>query len=124
MKTPPYPLLTPENLARARRQFGAIRRKYRNRPTVVDGQRFDSKAEGRHWLVLRAELASGRARLVLRQVPFHLPGGVVYRVDFLVHRPDGRLELHEVKGMRTEAYRIKKRLVEALYGVVITEYQA
>ena len=120
-----YPALTPENLQKLRGEFSRWRkRKYRNQPVVVDGQRFDSKAEARHWTALRAELSVGRARLVLRQVPFHLPGGVTYRVDFLVHRQDGAIEFHEVKGHRTEVYRIKKRQVEALYGVEIQEFRA
>lgn len=113
--------LTRENLRRA---FGKRRSKYGNRSVVVDGQRFDSKAEARHWRVLRTELATGLASLVLRQVPFHLPGGVVFRADFLVHRPGGGLEIHEVKGFRTEAYKIKKRMVEAIHGVEILEVKA
>lgn len=36
-------------------------------------------------------------------------------VDFFVTYPDGRREFQETKGMATEVWRLKKRLVEALY---------
>lgn len=57
----------------------------------------------------------------LRQVPFHLPGGVVYRVDFQEFHANGAVRFVDVKGHRTESYKAKKRMVEALYPVEIEE---
>lgn len=36
-------------------------------------------------------------------------------VDFFVKYPDGRVEFHEVKGYEQDLWKIKRRLVEALY---------
>lgn len=36
-------------------------------------------------------------------------------VDFLVYFKDGRKEFHEVKGYATDVWKLKKRLVEALF---------
>ncbi len=57
-------------------------RKYRNMPVVVDGIRFDSKLEARCYQELLLRKAAGDIWLLLRQVPFALEGGVVYRCDF------------------------------------------
>lgn len=89
--------------------------KYRNEPVVVDGQRFDSKAEAEHFVLLNCWRKNGGIRLLLRQVPFRLPGGVVYRADFLIQYADMRLEVREVKGHWTEAARIKWRQAKELY---------
>lgn len=94
--------------------------KYRNRPTRVRGIRFASKKEGRYYQWLASERAKGNLLYFLRQVPFDLPGGIVYRVDFMEVRPTG-IVFTDVKGFRTETYRLKKKLVESLYGVAIEE---
>lgn len=60
----------------------------------------------------------------LMQVPFHLPGGIVYKLDFLVFWEgwdSGNITWEDVKGMKTAVYKIKKKQVEALYGIKITE---
>lgn len=36
-------------------------------------------------------------------------------VDFIVHYADGRVEYHEVKGYRTDGWRIKEKLFRAVY---------
>lgn len=97
--------------------------KYRNEPVVVDGQRFDSKAEAKHYTRICCHL--GQIKLVLRQVPFRLPGGVVYRADFLIVWKHGEIEVQEVKGCWTEAAKIKWKQVKELYpNVRFTEVKA
>lgn len=88
---------------------------------MVYGILFGSKREALHYKKLLGEKASGHVRFILRQTPFHLPGGVRYLVDFTVFYADGRVEFHEVKGHKTETYKVKKRLVEALFPVTIQE---
>ena len=56
----------------------------------------------------------------LLQVPFHLPGGTIYRADFMEFWDDGEVRIVDVKGVETEAFKIKKREVEAIYPVNIT----
>lgn len=90
----------------------------------MDGITFDSKAELRRYQDLRALQSAGEVLFFLRQVPFHLPGGVRYVLDFLVFWADGHQSFEDVKGHRTALYRVKKRQVEALYPVRITELRS
>lgn len=98
-----------------------MRHKFNAKPTARDGQRFDSKKEAAYYDQLMLRKQAGEVLFWLRQVPFHLPGGVRYVVDFQVFRVDGEVEFVDVKGVRTESYRAKKRMVEALYPVTIVE---
>jgi hypothetical protein len=95
------------------------RSKYKNTPTYVDGQRFDSKAEARYYQMLVAKWQRGEIRWFTRQVPFQLPGGVTYRCDFFVVLPDGVIDVVDVKGILTDVSRIKIRQVEYIYGIKV-----
>lgn len=97
----------------------APRHKFHARPTELDGVKFPSKLEAKLYAQLVARRAEGSVLFFLRQVPFHLPGGVVYRSDFQVFWADGSCEFLDAKGVETEAFRVKLRLVEALYPVEI-----
>lgn len=88
---------------------------------TVDGILFASKKEANRYRELALFRRLGDVRFFLRQVPFHLPGGVKYLLDFMVFWADGSITYEDVKGMRTEMYRLKKRQVEALYPITITE---
>ena len=93
--------------------------KYGAQPTVVDGIRFDSKAEARYYQRLQALVASGAVRYFLRQVSIYLPGKTRYVVDFLEFWADGRVRYVDVKGVQTAMFKTKKRQVEALYPIQI-----
>jgi hypothetical protein len=88
---------------------------------TVDGFLFASKAEASRWRELEALRRGGAVRFALRQVPFHLPGRTRYVLDFLVCWADGRLTFEDVKGHRTEVYKLKRRQVEELFGLKIDE---
>jgi hypothetical protein len=113
---------------RVRAQLGDAPKanKYHNEPIIVDGIRFDSKREARLYQSLEIQRKAG-VLWFLRQVPFHLPGGVVYRADFVTFKwvsyLGERVELHvlDAKGVKTKEYALKKRLVEATYPVTIEE---
>lgn len=92
-------------------------RKYRNVPTVVDGMRFDSKAEARRYGELKLLRHAGEVRWFIRQAPFHLPGGIRYVADFLIVWSDGRTSVEDVKGTMTRVSANKIKQVKALYGV-------
>jgi len=99
--------------------------KYHARKTVVDGFAFDSAAEARRWSELRLLERAGQIRGLERQVDFPcvVNGGLVctYRADFVYYEGPARV-VEDVKGHRTAEYRLKKKLVEAVYpGVRITE---
>jgi hypothetical protein len=95
------------------------RHKFRAVATELDGYRFDSKKEARYYRDLKLRARSGEVVFFLRQVPFHLPGGVTYRVDFQEFHADGTVHFVDVKGMVTKDFTMKKKMVEALYPVEI-----
>lgn len=95
------------------------RHKFRAIPTEVDGIKFASKKESRDYLNLKLQQSAGVVLFFLRQVPFHLPGGVKYVCDFLVFYADGSTRVLDSKGMLTQTFKAKRRMVEALYPVKI-----
>ena len=97
------------------------RHKFNAVPTVHDGIRFDSKAEGRYYEELKVRRDAGEVLFFLRQVPIDLPGNVKYRLDFLVFLADGTVEFVDVKGMKTPIYKLKKAQIESLYPIKIKE---
>ncbi len=112
-----------------RAKYGAVR-------TTVDGIAFDSKREADRYQELKLEQTAGAITdLELQpQFPLHVttPEGTMvvigrYIADFRYRRWDpihacrGPLIVEDAKGVRTEAYKLKKRHVETEYGVVIRE---
>jgi hypothetical protein len=95
------------------------RHKYRAIRTELDGIKFDSKKEGAYYLRLKDRVEAGEVVFFLRQSPIHLPGGVKYVVDFLEFHADGTVHFVDVKGMQTEVFKAKKRMVESLYPIEI-----
>ena len=95
--------------------------KYKNKKTKRGAITFDSIKEAKRYDVLCLMQKAGHVKFFLRQVPFDLPGGVKYRLDFLIHWEDGSVTYEDVKGMRTAMYILKKKQVEDLYPITITE---
>ena len=95
-----------------RHKFNAVK-------TELDGFRFDSKKEARYYKNLKLKIKAGIVLFFLRQVPFHLPGNIIYRVDFIEYHTDGSVHFVDVKGMETKEFKTKKAIVEALYPVII-----
>ena len=52
---------------------------------------------------------------------FELPGGIVYKADFLVHYAIGRPRVIDVKGVRTAVFNLKVRLMREAYPDVVIE---
>ena len=98
-----------------------IYHKFRAKPTEHDGIKFPSKKEGRYYLELKLKVKAGIVIFFLRQVPFHLPGGVKYVVDFAEFHSDGTVHFVDVKGHRTKEFIRNKKLVQALYPIEIEE---
>lgn len=103
--------------------------KYRNQNTTIDGIVFDSKKEADTYLKLLALRAAGAIEGLARQVAFRcFVNGVLictYRADFVYFDVDrfdkDAKHVVDVKGFRTTVYKLKKRLVEAIFGIVIEE---
>jgi hypothetical protein len=103
-------------------------RKYRNKPTVSAGIKFDSKKEAqRHQQLLLLE-RNGELRNLRLQVSYNLvvEGKLIakYRADFVYEELRKGVWLpvvEDVKGVRTPVYRLKKILLRAIYGIEIRE---
>lgn len=109
------------------------------KPTWVDGIRFPSKAEAKRYSELQLLVKAGQIAGLEMQPTYPIEvinpsnGEViqvgVYKADFryrVVQQPlDGRPRCREVvedvKGMRTPIYALKKKLVEAIYSIQISE---
>jgi hypothetical protein len=107
----------------------ATRAKYGNEPLTVDGVTFPSKREANRYLYLRERL--GRKEIsdleLQPKFPLHVvrPDGVKvevgsYRADFR-YRCGPHVVVEDAKGITTEPYRMRKRHVEAEYGIEVIE---
>lgn len=97
-------------------------RKYGNSTVNINGEKFDSKHEARSISDLRILIASGESDFhdLQRQVDFPLVvNGVkicTYRADAVVTIKDtGKKRIYEPKGYVTPVYRMKRKLMEAIY---------
>lgn len=96
----------------ARHKYNAVRTDY-------NGRNYGSKLEAAYAVRLDQRVAAGEVVFYLWQVPFHLPGGVRYVVDFQEFHADGTVHFIDVKGMVTPTFTMKKKMVEDLYPVEI-----
>jgi hypothetical protein len=105
------------------------RNKYGAKKTVVDGITFDSKKESERYKVLRAKADKEEITHLELQPKYRCEIGgkliCTYKADFRYFQQTEsgmQLMVEDVKGFKTPIYRLKKKLVEALYpGVVIME---
>lgn len=98
--------------------------KYRNRRVVVDDIPFDSQWEAAFYGRCLLRQRAGEIEKIFLKVPFWLPGGVKYVLDFILLYPGGKLKYVDTKGFRTDTYKIKKKMVEARFGITIIELYA
>ncbi len=108
-----------------------IKRKYRNKKSVVDGYTFDSVKEARRYIYLRDLQKKGEIyNLELQKSYELLPSqktfegtlkSVVYKADFVYFTKDGEEVVEDVKGMRLPAYIIKKKMMYYMHGILIKE---
>ena len=107
--------------------FGTTPTKYRNKPTQVDGITFASLAEANRYRQLKLLRAHGAIRnLELQPIfPIVVNGAKVgkYSADFRYERAGKggawTTVTEDVKGFETAVFRLKAKLVLALYGVRI-----
>tara|TARA_A100001011_G_C14289461_1_gene835433 strand:- start:119 stop:430 length:312 start_codon:yes stop_codon:yes gene_type:complete len=100
--------------------------KYRAIKTVVDGITFASRKEATRYTQLRVLQKSGLITELELQPKFKcVVEGVkicTYIADFQYKENNGLVTVEDVKGMKTPIYKLKKKLVEALYKpMIITE---
>lgn len=108
--------------------------KYGAKRTEVDGITFASKAEAKRYKELKLMQRTGMIRGLTLQPRYDIyalkfqdaPVKIgFYKADFRYDVPlldnAWKTVIEDVKGVRTETYRLKKKLVEAQYGIEITE---
>lgn len=121
--------------------------KYHSKKITCDGESFDSKKEFRRWQALWLLERAGQIKDLKRQVKFELippqyetvarysqktgkrlkdekkflEHGCYYIADFVYSRPDGSVVVEDSKGVRTDAYIIKRKLMLRIHGIKILE---
>lgn len=93
------------------------RSKYGNKTVnVTMGKAYDSRGEATYAGHLQALKLAKEITDWERQVRIELRAGgkkvCTYVMDFVVHKPDGSIELHEYKGYATDVWKLKWRLLE------------
>lgn len=99
--------------------------KFRNKPTVVDGHRFASKLEAKRYQELKLMEQAGEIAELTLQPRFKLVVGgfliCTYVADF--HYLDvkaAKYVTEDAKGMLTNVFKIKAKLLKACYGIDVT----
>lgn len=101
-------------------------RKYKNKKVDIDGVVFASKAEARRYgeLLLRVRIGEISDLELQPRYPLTVEGVKVatYVADFRYRETaSGAVVVEDVKGVRTAVYRIKNKLMRAIYGIEIVE---
>lgn len=108
--------------------------KYNSRKTTVDGFTFDSRKEAKRYLELKQMEKDGLIHNLQLQVPFELippfeieidgkkrkRRNMKYVADFVYYINNTRI-VEDVKGRKTEVYKIKKKIFEYKFKETIKE---
>lgn len=108
------------------------RSKYYSKKVVIDGIKFDSKKEGEYYQKLKILEKQGIIKDLelqkeyILQDKFKINGKtrrkITYRADFsYFSTEDNKLHVIDVKGFKTDLYKLKKKLFEYKYGIEIEE---
>lgn len=104
-------------------QFRALKKgagnKYRAIKTIVDGIKFDSKKEATRYGQLKLMEKAGMITDLKLQVVFEL-SVCKYKADFTYYQND-HLVVEDAKGVKTPAYRLKKKMMLNELGIEIKE---
>lgn len=107
------------------------RSKYGNVVTELDGRKFDSKAEAARYADLKLLHRAGRITELICQpeYPITVNGITVarYIADFEYRDIEGKLVIEDVKSpvtAKNPCYRLKRKLVEVIHQITITEVMA
>lgn len=106
------------------------RSKYHAKKTTVDGITFDSRREASRYLVLKSMEEDGAIEDLRRQVRYELVPAFdvdgkhcrpVYYVADFTYSENGHEVIEDVKGMKTDVYKLKAKLFAYRYGMNIRE---
>ena len=106
--------------------------KYKNKKVEYDGYTFDSQKEKNYYIKLKTMQDLGLIKNLelqkeyILQDKFKLNGvtrrKITYKADFsYISTEDDKLHVIDVKGFKTEVYKIKKKMFEYKYQVELEE---
>ena len=106
--------------------------KYKNKKVNADGYEFDSKKERNYYLKLKTMQELGLIKNLELQKEYILQDKfklnnktrrkITYKADFsYVSAEDGKLHVVDVKGFKTDVYKLKKKLFEYKYQIELEE---
>lgn len=106
--------------------------KYHNKKVEYDGYTFDSIREKNYYIKLKLLEKAGKIKELELQKEFELQPSfklnnktsrkITYRADFTYKTTeDDKLHVIDVKGFRTDVYKLKKKLFEYKYRIEIEE---
>jgi len=103
--------------------------KYKNIKTEVDGIKFDSRKEARRYSELKLLLRAGEIFDLERQIRFQLiepmringkhERAICYVADFRYTDKHGKTFVEDVKGIATDVFKIKYRLMKQVHGIEV-----
>lgn len=105
--------------------------KYHNKKITVGGDTFDSTKEYSRYCELKLLERAGVISDLKRQVRFEvipkqekngrtIERAATYIADF-VYTEDGKMVVEDCKGMRTDVYKLKRKLMLFVHGIEIRE---
>lgn len=99
----------------------AKRSKYGNKRVMLDGHKFDSRAEGAYYLILLECMRLKLIKNLEMQVPFKFACGAKYVADFAYDDLYKGRVVADAKGMKTAIYRLKRKMMWTEFGIIIEE---
>ena len=122
-----------EPQGKAAAKQGGRRNKYGAQATEISGIRFDSKAEAKRYIILKAMEQAGEISSLKLQTEFqifpaqnidgHKIRPCFYRCDFEYIDSNGKRVVEDVKSgpTKTAEYKIKAKAVAFFHGIIIRE---
>lgn len=105
--------------------------KYHNQKCIYKGMKFDSKKEMNYYIKLELLQRAGEITELKRQVEFVLLETfkledktyrkTKYIADFTYKDKEGKYHVVDTKGIKTDVYLLKKKLMAWKYGIEIEE---
>ena len=100
--------------------------KYKNKKVIYDGITFDSQKERNHYIGLKMLERAGEIKDLELQKVFELQPSfkknnktyrkITYKADFCYFNiKEGKYIVEDVKGFKTEVYKLKKKMFEYVY---------